>query len=76
LAAKVFIPAKSDERKFRQSAQTNLFLGAISTLIMLISPLAEQHGIVDKMEELINLCDQLTDLLQKAQRTQIQLTDS
>ena len=64
------------KEKSRQSAQPNLFLGAISTLIMLIPPLAEQNRIVAKVEELINLCDQLTGLLQKAQGTQIKLTDA
>lgn len=39
-------------------------------------PLAEQNRIVAKVEELINLCDQLTGLLQKAQETQIKLTDA
>ena len=51
------------KEKSRQSAQPNLFLGAISTFIMLIPALAKQNRILAKAEELINLCDQLTGLL-------------
>lgn len=39
-------------------------------------PLAEQHRIVAKVDELMTLCDQLKANLQKAQTTQLHLADS
>ena len=45
--------------KSRQSAQTNLFLGAISSLLIPVPPLAEQNRIVAKVDELLALCDRL-----------------
>jgi type I restriction enzyme S subunit len=41
-----------------------------------IPPLAEQHRIVAKVNELMALCDQLKSSLQQAQETQILLTDA
>lgn len=41
-----------------------------------IPPLAEQHRIVAKIDQLMSLCDQLKVNLQHAQRTQLQLTDA
>lgn len=43
---------------------------------MLIPPIAEQHRIVAKVDELMKICDQLKDQLQQSQVTQIQLTDA
>jgi type I restriction enzyme S subunit len=42
----------------------------------MLPPLAEQHRIVAKVDELMALCDQLKNSLQQAQETQIQLTDA
>lgn len=42
----------------------------------LLPPLAEQHRIVAKVDQLMALCDQLKDSLQQAQQTQIHLTDA
>lgn len=41
-----------------------------------IPPLAEQHRIVAKVDELMGLCNQLKSSLQQAQETQILLTDA
>lgn len=60
----------------KKSAQANLFLGAISNLIAIIPPLAEQQRIVKKVDELMALCDQLKDRLNQAQALQQQLADT
>ena len=41
-----------------------------------IPPLAEQHRIVAKVDEMMALCDKLKNSLQQAQETQILLTDA
>jgi len=41
-----------------------------------LPPLAEQHRIVAKVDELIAICDQLKENLQQSQETQVQLTDA
>ncbi|MEI8603628.1 restriction endonuclease subunit S [Shewanella sp. PP-Sp27a-2] len=60
----------------KQSAQANLFLGAIGNLVTIIPPLEEQHRIVAKVDELMALCDQLKARLADAQTTQLHLTDA
>mgnify|MGYP001444953455 FL=1 len=41
-----------------------------------IPPLAEQHRIVAKVDELMSICDQLKTNLQQSQETQVHLTDA
>lgn len=41
-----------------------------------IPPLAEQHRIVAKVDELMALCDQLKTRLSESQQTQLYLTDA
>jgi len=41
-----------------------------------LPPLAEQHRIVAKVDELMAICDQLKEKLQQSQETQVQLTDA
>ncbi|MGI2168643.1 restriction endonuclease subunit S [Shewanella sp. MF05960] len=60
----------------KQSAQANLFLGAIANLVAIIPPLEEQHRIVAKVDELMALCDHLKARLSAAQTTQLHLTDA
>ena len=54
----------------------NLVLKTISNFILAIPPLAEQHRIVAKVDELMAICDQLKEKLQQSQETQVQLTDA
>ncbi|MEX0684359.1 MAG: restriction endonuclease subunit S [Balneolales bacterium] len=57
----------------RQSAQANLFLGAIAKLVFLVPPFEEQNRIVQKVDELMALCDKLKTRLNKASKIQQQL---
>ena len=45
--------------KTKQTAQANLFQEAIRNLIIPLPPLAEQKRIVEKLEQLLPLCDKL-----------------
>ena len=62
--------------KSRQSAQANLFLGAIASLCIPIPPLAEQHRIVAKVDELMALCDRLKVDLVDSRSRQARLADT
>jgi type I restriction enzyme S subunit len=64
------------KNRSKQAAQANLFLGAISNLVFIIPPLAEQHRIVAKVDELMALCDALKTRINEAQRIQIHLADT
>ncbi len=48
----------------------------ISSLVVTLPPLAEQHRIVAKVDELMALCDTLKERLQEAQTIQVQLADA
>ena len=48
----------------------------MNSIHIMLPPLAEQHRIVAKVDELMALCDQLKNSLHQAQETQIQLTDA
>ena len=48
----------------------------IGSLILTLPPLAEQHRIVSKVDELMALCDQLKSHLNDAQTTQLHLADA
>jgi type I restriction enzyme S subunit len=63
------------KKRSKQSAQANLFLGAISNLVFIIPPLAEQHRIVAKVDELMAICDQLKYRLTEANQLQQKLAD-
>ena len=56
--------------------QVELNTSSIINLPVPIPPLAEQHRIVTKVDELMAICDQLKSSLQQAQETQILLTDA
>ena len=60
----------------KQSAQANLFLGAIANLVFVIPPLAEQHRIVAKVDELMTLCDQLKERIVASQQLKVKLADA
>lgn len=55
---------------------TGIKASKLKEIPMLIPPIAEQHRIVAKVDQLMKICDQLKDQLQKSQVTQIQLTDA
>ena len=57
-------------------AQPNLNVGKISKTVIPLPPLAEQHRIVAKADELMALCDNLKTHLNTAQVTQLQLADA
>jgi type I restriction enzyme S subunit len=56
-------------------AQPNLNVGKIANTVLALPPLAEQHRIVAKVDELMALCDSLEVGLSEAQTTQLHLTD-
>ncbi|MCC8487893.1 restriction endonuclease subunit S [Xanthomonas campestris pv. raphani] len=62
--------------KSRQSAQANLFLGAISSLVMPVAPRPEQHRIVAKVDQLMALCDQLKSRLSEARQVNERLANA
>jgi type I restriction enzyme S subunit len=57
-------------------AQPNLNVGKIANTVLALPPLAEQHRIVAKVDELMALCDQLKARLSDAQSTQLHLADA
>ncbi|TMO30745.1 type I restriction endonuclease subunit S [Pseudoalteromonas sp. S4492] len=64
------------KKRSKQSAQANLFLGAISSLTFAIPPKNEQIKIAEKVDELLAICNLLKFQISEAQATQINLSDS
>ncbi len=58
------------------SSMKNVSREQIRSLVVALPPLAEQHRIVAKVDELMALCDQLKAGLAVAQTTQLYLTDA
>lgn len=56
--------------------QANIGMVAISNWALPVPPLSEQHRIIIKVDELMQMCDQLKTNLQQSQETQVQLTDA
>jgi type I restriction enzyme, S subunit len=54
----------------------NLGLGAMNTFVIALPPVAEQHRIVAKVDELMALCDVLKQRIEDARTTQIHLADA
>ena len=69
--------AKADLLKFAPStAQKNINLGILETVLIPLPPLAEQHRIVAKVDELMALCDALKARLADAAETRRHLADA
>jgi type I restriction enzyme, S subunit len=58
------------------TGQPNVNATALKSLVFPIPPLAEQHRIVSKVDELTAICDTLKARINDAQTTQIQLADT
>ena len=63
-------------RKATGSTIKNLGLKAMHDLPIALPPIAEQHRIVAKVDELFAFCDQLKDRLQEANETEQHLTNA
>jgi type I restriction enzyme S subunit len=63
-------------RNVRQSAQPCLYLSKSSSIPIGLPPLAEQHRIVQKVDELMALCDELKERLNQASETRCQLAEA
>jgi len=57
-------------------AQPNLNLGKVANTVIPIPPLAEQHRIVAKVDELFAICDALKERINESQVTQLNLADA
>ncbi len=75
---KLFFEKSYDELREEAAggAQPNLNVGKIKSTLIPLPPLAEQHRIVTRVEELRRLCAQLRERLTEAQRVQSQLADA
>ena len=58
------------------TGQPNVNGNALKNLLFALPPLAEQHRIVAKVDELMALCDTLKERLHDAQTTQVHLADA
>ena len=69
--------AKDDLLEFAPStAQKNINLGILETLLISLPPLAEQHRIVAKVDELMALCDRIEAGLAASDGTRSRLLES
>lgn len=68
---------KSTLEKFAPStAQKNINIDILSQLFFPCPPLEEFHRIVDKVQNLLSVCDVLSAYIQSAQQTQLHLADA
>ena len=69
--------AKNHLEDFAPStAQKNINLEILGSLLVPLPPLNELNSIAKKVEGLLSLCDQLKEKIQQSQETQVQLTDA
>ena len=62
--------------KARGGAMNNISLGDVASFVIPLPPLAEQHRIVAKVDELMTLCDQLEASLTTGDETRCRLLDA
>ncbi|MBN8514965.1 restriction endonuclease subunit S [Accumulibacter sp.] len=72
----LYINAISLEPYVTGTAQPKMNQAKMNGIVVAIPPLAEQHRIVAKVDELMALCDQLKSRLSDAQTTQLHLADA
>ncbi|MEX2475856.1 restriction endonuclease subunit S, partial [Marinobacter sp.] len=58
------------------STVKHLRVGDVENLVVPVPPLEEQHRIVQKVDELMALCDQLKERLSQARKTRCQLAEA
>ncbi|KJF91709.1 restriction endonuclease subunit S [Photobacterium leiognathi] len=58
------------------TTMTNLNHGILNKMPLLLPPIAQQHRIVTKVEEMMVLCNQLKARLERSKTTQLHLTDA
>lgn len=58
------------------AGQDNISVTKSRSILLPTPPILEQHRIVAKVDELMEICDQLKTNLQQSQETQVQLTDA
>lgn len=58
------------------TTMTNLNHGILKKMPVALPPAEEQHRIVQKVDELMALCDQLEERLNQASETRCQLADT
>ena len=58
------------------TAQPKMNQAKMNSILIMLPPIAEQHRIVAKVDELMAICDQLKEKLKQSQETQVQLTDA
>jgi type I restriction enzyme S subunit len=65
-----------DAKSGMAASQVNITQEKLAAAPIPLAPLAQQHRIVTKVDELMALCDSLKERLNQAQTTQLQLTDA
>ena len=63
-------------QKARGGAMNNISLNDIRNFVVPLPPIAEQHRIVAKVDELMTLCDQLEASLSTGDQTRRRLLDT
>ena len=75
---KLFLENAAEDLKQQAAGGVQSFvsLGKLRSWLMPLPPLAEQHRIVQKVDELMALCDQLKERLNQAGETRCQLAEA
>ena len=65
-----------DAKSGMAESQMNISQGKLKPAPIPLAPIREQHRIIEKVDELLELCDRLKASLSSAQETQLNLVDS